>query len=314
MGCAPILLTIFNRPELTAKSLSAIRVVAPSNLWVAADGPRFNHPEDIEKCSAARKCVLDGVDWDCKLHTLFRKENMGCGHAMANAIDWFFSEVEEGIILEDDCIASSDFFRFCMELLDKYRDMPNIMHISGNKFTACIAQNSDYTFSIIPASWGWATWRRAWNYFDFDMKDFPRFRDSGKIKELFPLNPDVQQRFLEIYSAIYNKSPYFSAWDIQWMFACMNNNGLCVSPNNNLVTNIGVDATHQMIEEAMNLPSLSLPEVLRHPQNYERNVNDELEYYRRIFALPPLWKRIYNKLRRVSNGLFALCKSKRCLF
>ena len=100
----PILFLIFNRPDLTARVFDRIREVQPKYLYVAADGPRIDKPEDVEKCESARKVVLDQIDWPCELKTLFRQENLGCGIAVSQAINWFFEHVEQGIIIEDDIL------------------------------------------------------------------------------------------------------------------------------------------------------------------------------------------------------------------
>ena len=107
---------MFNRPDVTSKVFERIREVKPRYLYIAADGPRLNHPEDNQKCEEVRKIVA-AVDWDCELTTLFREENLGCGLAVSQAITWFFDQVEEGIILEDDILPERDFFFFCSSLL-----------------------------------------------------------------------------------------------------------------------------------------------------------------------------------------------------
>ena len=130
----PILFLIFNRPDVTKCVFEEIRKQKPQYLYLAADGPRANKPGEYEKCILAREVVLEGIDWNCELKTLYRDENLGCGKAVSEAITWFFEHVEEGIILEDDCLPNNSFFTFCSELLDRFRTTDKIMHISGNNF------------------------------------------------------------------------------------------------------------------------------------------------------------------------------------
>jgi hypothetical protein len=108
----PILFIIFNRLDTTKQVFSAIRQIKPSRLFIAADGPRQTVAGETEKCQIVRGYVLDNIDWGCDIKTLFRSQNMGCGKAPAEAITWFFEQVEQGIILEDDCVPSMSFFRF----------------------------------------------------------------------------------------------------------------------------------------------------------------------------------------------------------
>ena len=128
-----ILFLIFNRPDTTQRVFNEIRRVKPTKLFVAADGPRKNKEGETERCQAARD-IINQVDWDCDLHKLFRDKNLGCKMAVSSAINWFFENVEEGIILEDDCLPHPTFFRFCQELLGKYRDDERVMVISGDNF------------------------------------------------------------------------------------------------------------------------------------------------------------------------------------
>ena len=131
---SPVLFLVFNRPDTTRRVLEAIRQAQPSQLFIAADGPREGKSGEAEKCADVRRIVNEGIDWDCEVKTLFRDKNLGCKVAVSRAIDWFFEHVEEGIILEDDCLPHPTFFRFCEELLNKYRDDERIGQISGDNF------------------------------------------------------------------------------------------------------------------------------------------------------------------------------------
>lgn len=110
MFTTPVLFIIFNRPEATRKVFNAIRNVKPKQLFIAADAPRLNKEEAL-LCKRTRKIALE-VDWECEV-TLFRDENLGYGLAVSEAINCFFDQVEEGIILEDDCLPDLSFFPFC---------------------------------------------------------------------------------------------------------------------------------------------------------------------------------------------------------
>ena len=130
----PLLLLIFNRPKLTEIVFNQIKRVRPKRLFVAADGPRRNKPGEAEKCQITRQVVLDHINWECEVHTLIREENLGCKKAVSTAIDWFFSVVDKGIILEDDCLPDLSFFDFCTKLLTYYEQTDQVMHISGDNF------------------------------------------------------------------------------------------------------------------------------------------------------------------------------------
>ena len=165
MKTAPVLLIIFNRPDTTARVFEAIRAARPTELYIAADAPRENRSEDKRLCEEAKK-ITEKIDWPCEVHRLYQEKNLGCKRGPIASITWFFENVEAGIILEDDCVPHPSFFAFCSELLEKYADDKRIMHVSGNNFQfGKMRGDASYFFSEYTLSWGWATWRRAWQRF-----------------------------------------------------------------------------------------------------------------------------------------------------
>jgi len=239
----PLLFLIFNRPDTTQQVFDEIRKAQPAQLFVAADGPRKNQVADYELCKKTRE-IIRQVDWDCRVFTRFQDENLGCRHAVSSAITWFFSNVEEGIILEDDCIPDQSFFRFCQELLEKYRDDERIMMVSGNNFQFGKRRtNYSYYFSKYFHIWGWATWKRAWNYYDVDMKSWPKIKDGRWLIDIVK-DKNAEKFWEKIFESTYRGA--INTWDFQWVFSCWIQNGLAILPNVNLVKNIGFDgnATH----------------------------------------------------------------------
>lgn len=238
----PLLFLIFNRPDTTQRVFDQIRKARPNRLFVAADGPREGVPRDAELCDATR-AIIKRVDWSCELRTNFRERNVGLKTAVRSAIDWFFQNVEEGIILEDDCLPSQSFFWFCQALLEEYRNDNRIMMISGSNFQFGRKRGTGtYYFSRLPSIWGWASWRRAWRHFDSELKTLPRFLEERQIRNV--VVDRISQRFwLREIRAVYNGA---NSWAFAWAYAIFTQNGLCIYPNENLVGNIGFgrDAVH----------------------------------------------------------------------
>ncbi len=238
----PVLFLIFNRPDATQKVFDAIREAKPAKLFVAADGPRLSKPEDNAKCFASRK-IIEQVDWECDVQTLFREENLGCRIAISSAIDWFFEYVDEGIILEDDCLPSKSFFWFCQELLEKFRDVEQVMQINGNYYLDGLMEfKESYYFSALNACWGWATWKRAWKKFDSKMTGFHDYKKTENIEKYF------QDKEISSWMESYLDEaamPDCNIWSTQWAYAIIKSNGLSITPTVNLVQNIGFtkDAT-----------------------------------------------------------------------
>ncbi len=233
-----VLFLIFNRPDTTQVVFNEIRKAQPKYLFIAADGPRKDRPGETEMCQKTRE-IVDQVDWECTVSKLYRNENMGCKNAISSAIDWFFSNVEEGIILEDDCVPDPSFFLFCQELLEKYRDDKRIMMISGNNFQFGRKRtDSSYYFSRYAHIWGWATWKRSWKLYDKEMKEWPEIRKKGFLKDIL-FERKIVKYWETIFDSVYNGS--INTWDYQWVFSCLIQRGLSIIPNENLVSNIGFD-------------------------------------------------------------------------
>lgn len=245
----PILFLVFNRPDTTQRVFEMIRAIQPKYLYVAADGPRLDKEGEMEKCETVRKIVSD-IDWNCNLFTLFRNENKGCGKAVSEAITWFFEHVEEGIILEDDCLPSISFFYYCDKMLKKYKGHERIMHIGGTNFQKGVRRGcADIYFSKIPHVWGWATWKRAWDHYNFNMKTL----SNDEIRSVVLLNTsrkDLQEYWVDVFFKMVNNP--IDTWDYQWQYSIWKNNGLSIIPNKNLIKNIGFgsDATHTFDENS----------------------------------------------------------------
>jgi len=239
-----VLFLVFNRPEPTAEVFEAIRKAKPPRLYIAADGPRKDHEGEAEKVAAVRELV-SRVDWPCEVTTLFRDENMGCRKAVSSAITWFFEHEEQGIILEDDCLPAQSFFLFCQEMLNRYRDDNRIWQISGTTFFSedVTSGNADYFFSRYGPIWGWASWRRAWKFYDVDLELWPEMR-KPEFMEMVYSNPFERAAKLSLGERLYRNS--YDTWDFQWGFAKAFNNALTVLPRRNQIVNIGFgpDATH----------------------------------------------------------------------
>ena len=285
---APVLLIVFNRPQPTRRVLAAVRQARPACLYIAADGPRPGHPTDAARCAETRALVTAGVDWPCEVHTQFRDENLGCGRGPSAAITWFFQHEPEGIILEDDCLPTAGFFRFCSELLLRYRHDSRVMHISGNNLThearqPAAAGAESYYFSGQVHSWGWATWRRAWQQFDFDLKLLPELGRRGALPAIYPGWLE-RQYWLRKFEAVRVGPQPAHIWDYQWHFAVAAHGGLSIAPAVNLVTNIGFgdDATHTFDphDQRAHPTAHELAFPLHHPPEVRRDARRDARHFR----------------------------------
>jgi hypothetical protein len=261
----PVALIFFNRPQTTARVFAEVARAKPDKLLLIADGPRAGHPSDEENCAATR-AIAERVDWDCEVLRNYSDVNLGCKMRPVTGLDWVFDKVEDAIILEDDCLAHPTFFRFCDELLEKYRDDERVMMISGNDFQH--GENVtpySYRFSRYTNTWGWASWRRAWRCFDVQMRAWPPLENTEWLMDVLG-SREAAAHWQSVFARTFQASD--SVWDYQWLFSCWIQNGLSISPSVNLVSNIGFgeDATHTTgASEIANLPIAEATFPLRHP-------------------------------------------------
>ena len=263
-----VLFLVFNRLDTTKQVFEAIRQAKPPRLYVAADGARANKEGEADKVQAVRDYIMQNIDWKCEVETLFREENLGCKYAVSGAITWFFENEEQGIILEDDCLPSQSFFLFCEELLERYKDDMRVGQITGDNFQNGIKRgDGDYYFSVHNHIWGWATWRDRWKEYDVSLAGM---EDVEFLWQVFN-DTDEKKYWEKIFYKMKNNQ--IDTWDYQWSFALWNVKMLTITPNINLVKNIGfgVDATHTKLETKFSNLKTSNIIVSSHPRKVVRN-------------------------------------------
>jgi hypothetical protein len=302
----PVALIIFNRPQPTQKVFEAIRQAQPPQLFIIADGPRPDRLGEAEKCAQTR-AIAQQVDWECEVYTNYSEQNLGCGLRPASGLDWVFSQVEAAIILEDDCLPHPSFFRFCEELLNRYRDDERIAAICGSNLLFGQQQIDDsYYFSRYSICWGWAGWRRSWRYFDFNLTCWPELRDRNLLKDV------LQDEYsIKIWSLLAQETVEKAEnggvpdwWDYQWTFCNFIHRGLSIIPKVNLITNLGHtdEATHTFNEASrfneMEIGKIEFP--LHHPAYMIRNVEADLSVQHSFYDYRPSFqKRFMRKIKKL---------------
>jgi hypothetical protein len=294
----PVTFLVFNRPDLTAQVFARIRAARPPKLLVVCDGPRPNRPDDAIKVAEVRKLIDDGIDWPCEVFRNFAEQNLGCRNRIASGLTWTFEQVEESIILEDDCLPDPSFFTFAEAMLTRYRDDPQVMHVSGNNLTASHRRSAhSYWFSHHPWIWGWATWRRAWRHYDADMRTWDERRST--LDASFASEHE-RAFWIAAYEDARRDLTKAGTWDFPWVYTCRSLGGLCVFPRENLIENLGFggDSTHTSKEmNRLRLPTHDLGPI-DHPSHrrVDRYADDLLT---RIYAGEKIspWHNLKARLR-----------------
>jgi hypothetical protein len=319
VDCPAVALIVFNRPDVTARVFEAIRAIRPRQLLLVADGPRDGRPADLDLCAATRE-VIARVDWPCEVLRKYAEQNLGCGPNVSQAIDWVFEQVDEAVILEDDCLPDQTFFPFCAELLERFRDDGRVMQIAGSNLAAPTAAylGHSYAFNSFSPVWGWATWRRAWAHYDYSMATWPEFRDKGMMAGL-----PAGRSWRKVLTREWDRAHAgLATWDHQWQYAVMAGHGLSVSPSVNLVSNLGfrADATQTLLEgDLAEIPREPMAFPLRHPPSVAEYPRLEQHFGRKLVehagGAVQLFRRIVpsHRLRRLlkRTGQAAIRRARR---
>ena len=300
----PILIIVFNRPELTKKLIKSLSLLKPQKIYVVADGPR--NKKDINLCNETKKLFDTEINWNCDLIKKYQKINLGVKYNVYQAIDWFFGMEKKGIILEDDCEINSSFLKFCEELLIKYEKNNKIKLISGNFYFKSSIKDS-YYFSKCPGTHGWASWRRAWEENDINMKKWSPLKDFIWLLIFFKFNIVKAHYFYKRFDLAKNLK--INCWDYQFLYSIWKNYGLIVRPLVALSKHIGWgdDATHGKGLDKH--PEVQIEETefpLKHPTKIKidsRLDNLELKKIRRIKFFDYLYHVISKKIKSVMKKI-----------
>lgn len=318
--CPPVLLVGFNRPECLKKVLAAVRLAKPAKLFLALDHPRVNRSDDIEPWERCKNVFKD-IDWMCDVHRNYANENLGCGERMQSAITWAFESVDQLIILEDDCVPHLSFFKFCAELLERYKYDSRIGMIAGHDehlhMDKIETYGDSYYFDRMTNIWGWATWKRAWDRYDPDMKDWPFFVETKILKNIFPRKYHVTD-WIGYSGRLYRKER--KTWAGKWAMTMYREHWLSIHPSKNLVQNIGngissrADASSESLRQDdtsiwQNRPVYEMQFPLQHPRTMIPNTLSEFyhmedihstHWWRHIPTSPAdfvrKWKRLMKRL------------------
>lgn len=238
----PIVFCTFNRLECTKKVFERIREIRPTKLYLVSDGARDSVSGEKEKVNGVRKYIETHIDWDCHVYKNFAEKNMGCGKRMSSGISWAFEQEEKLIILEDDCQADLSFFRYCEELLERYKDNESVMLIAGYNPLGTLEEKESFIFTPFIEIWGWATWKRTWQQYDYDIVDWKEHTGWQYMSKF--MDNKVITQYSSLFDSVFDHK--VDTWDYQLQYLVFRKGALAIVPSRSMVRNIGfgVDATH----------------------------------------------------------------------
>jgi hypothetical protein len=285
----PVALFVYNRPAILAKTLAEIAKIRPSKLYVFADGPKPNDPDDSLKCEEV-KTLLKKFNLPCNTVQIYNSKNKGLRNQIEEKLTFLFSREDAAVVLEDDCLPENDFFRFCEDGIRTYTKDSRIMAITGNQY---VEKQSAPFFSRFPHCWGWATWRRAWKAYDGSISGWPTFKNSSIWERQFL--PEEKQLWEPLLDRVYQGE--VNSWAYRWLATIWMHEGLVLTPPVNLVSNIGFgeDGTHCRAPTPLAafptrpLSSWSMPRHLRRDERLDRKTFFKVFYNKKLSILKR-WK------------------------
>lgn len=273
----PILIVLYHRIEDTHNLFQVIKDIQPEKLYVAGDGAVHNDRLDYARCIQSRAVVMP--EWKCEVKELYKEEHLGKSRMVYEAVSWFFSHEKEGIILFDDTLPNHDFFYYCEQLLDRYRDNKEIVHISGVNYQKKTEKTKySYYFSAYPALWGFATWADRWKGFDLEMTLLEGENFSKMISPYFRKGTEKLYWLRRYYILRKHK---LDIWEYQYIYHLWYQHGLCITPSVNLVTNIGLKDQKRKIRKLMRSTQNILPLV--HPPDIEQNKEADKYSFKHVY-------------------------------
>lgn len=292
----------FNRPSITKKTFEKIRSQKPKKLFLIMDGPRLGNKKDLKNCKQVKKIICK-IDWKCKVYKNFSINNLGLKKRVISGLNWVFEKVDKAIILEDDCYPSNDFFYFCETLLNFYEKNKRISIITGNNFQTKPINSDSYYFSKYSHIWGWATWKRTWKLFNDNDKNIEKFLKSKKFQKISKIRAE-QNYWKNMFDQIKNGS--LKSWAYYFLLNIWEKGGLTVTPNFNLIENLGISSNSSSNKIDSNLKisitKTKLNVSLAHPKSIMVNENADNQVFYSIYK-KNIKTRLKYRLKKMINYL-----------
>lgn len=281
----PVVLIMFNRPFETKINISEISKVQPRKLYVISDGPRdfsISDKKNVQEC----RSFVENLNWDCEIVKIYSDNNLGCMRRVVTGLNKVFENEEKAIILEDDCIPSIDFFKFCEWGLNTFDSNIEIGLVSGSNLLANqVFEESRNGFSKYINIWGWATWKNRWALYDpfLTIMDVQQNLNKNQILSL------VERIFWKevIKLAIFSSN----IWDFRFQYIFFKFNLKSVYPSKSLIENIGFgnSATHTTMK-APDYVMKNLPNSNDSIFKFEPKLDLIVNKYRDQIYIKTIWK------------------------
>ena len=270
---APIIIFTYNRPQHTRRMLEALEeaeLAQESEVFIYSDGAKNAHA--IDAVNKVRAIIAEPWNFK-KISIIARDQNLGLAQNVIAGVSEIIANYGKVIVLEDDLQLAKTGLRYFNDALDRYEVEEKVMEISGYMYPVEHADKLPESFFFrVANSWGWATWKRAWDKYDTDIERLIKDFDKDKIKRF---SIDHAENFWKQVKEY--KAGKINSWAIRWYLTLFNNHGLALYPRQSMIQNLGTDGsgTHSDADNAYHVELATAPvsyfpkEIAEHKEAYE---------------------------------------------
>ncbi len=301
---APIILFVYNRPWHTEQTIKALRnnfFADKSKLYIFSDAAKsVTEIENVEKVREYIK-TINGFK---QITITEREKNYGLANSIISGVTEIANKHGKIIVLEDDLVTSKYFLEYLNKALEIYKDDERVLHISSYMYPIKFNTLSETFFSWFTSSWGWATWKRAWEYFE---KDGNVFYENFTKELKYKFNIGGTYNYYKMFKL--QQLGKVDSWAIRWYASVFFNQGLCLHPTKSLVNNIGHD------DSGVNCSTIDIftVNVLNKPIKYfekelfiNRRIINEIKIYFRSIKKMIIYYGVLRKIKRIIKFLKVL--------
>jgi len=300
MKLAPIVLFTYNRPWHTRQTIDALlknELSSESEFFIYSDAPKNDTAIDSVKQVRAFIKTIDGFK---KITIVEREKNWGLANSIIDGVTKIVNEYGKIIVLEDDLVIAPCFLKFMNEALEYYINDKKVMQISGHMFDVNITAATDAVLLPFTTSWGWATWKRAWEAFNPSMSSgYAKLKNDKALQTNF----NLQGAYNYFDMLKLQAKGKIDSWAIRWYLSVFTLDGLTLYPVQSLIKNIGFDGsgTHckssSSYHYSKRLHSFSVPNI-----NFP-DISLNRDAYSQIIQYLNSQRSFKAKLRAVFSGL-----------
>ena len=293
----PIILFVYNRAEHTKMVLKYLDKnigIADTALYIFSDGAKTGEEQNVANVRAMLQEFLKNNHFGM-VEIKESPMNKGLAKSVISGVSSVLQEYDSVIVLEDDLLASVDFYQYMVDALGYYEEDRRVWSIAGYSPRMKQLEKTSHEVYASPraGSWGWATWKDRWQTIDWEVSDYEKFKNNQELRKAFDKRSPGMAHMLDLQMA-----GSIDSWAIRWCYQQHKSGTYTINPVRSKIKNIGNDGTgtHNETDDKWDIIlDNEFKKTKFEPMVIDKKVFEE---YNRYFK-NPLWRRIYKRLLRI---------------